>query len=125
MDTIIRKGARVFYGDAIFSHGLARSGFFNKRESEELADFGETFQGLASGTLLPENAEEQQFIHELQTPELSELYAVKLWHKYEKALHQSQRHHGFINSESKSTEKLQSSAEIVTEVNSDDLDEDL
>lgn len=99
METSIRKGSKPFYGDAIFSHGISRSGYFNKRESEELQEYGVTFEALLSGALVPENEEELAFISGMQIQNESELYSVRLWNKYLQSVIKSKCHHGFMISE--------------------------
>ncbi len=104
MNTSIRIGKSPFYGDQTFSHGLSRSGYFNKRESDELIQYGLTLSGLADGTLAPENEEEVQFVADLQSSEESSLYSVKLWKKYLKSVEKSRIHHGFAKSSAKSND---------------------
>ncbi len=99
METTIRKGNKPFYGDAIFSHGISRSGYFNKRESEELQEYGATFEALLSGALAPDNEEESAFIAGMKIQNESDLYAVKLWNKYLQSVIKSKCHHGFMLSE--------------------------
>ena len=111
MDTTIRLGARMFYGDSTFSHGLSRSGYFNKREALDLEMFGSTFEGLYLGTLVPDNEEEQQFIMQVQDGQEPELYAAKLWKKYLAAVEKSKRRHGFMASEARSASNFVASAE--------------
>ena len=103
METSIRKGSKPFFGDTIFSHGISRSGYFNKRESEELQEYGATFEALLSGVLAPENAEESAFISGMQTQNESDLYAVRLWNKYLQSVIKSKCHHGFMISEANGT----------------------
>lgn len=98
MNTTIRKGYAPFYGDQIFPHGLSRSGYFNKRESLELEEYGTSFTALASGAFTPENEEEALFVKEMQSSEESTLPAVKLWKKYLASVEKSRIHHGFANS---------------------------
>lgn len=98
METLIRKSKAKFFGDAIFSYGISRSGYFNLRESQELEEYGNTFSGLLNGTLSPENNEEAQFINDIQSASESDLYTVKLWRKYLDALNKSKIHHGFAKS---------------------------
>lgn len=102
MLTSIRKGKSPFYGEQSFTHGISRSGYFNRRESQELLEYGQTFQDLCSGTLLPENDEEQRFIHDMQTSDESSLYPVRLWKKYLNAVQKSRVHHSFSRSSGKS-----------------------
>ncbi len=101
MQTAIRPGKLLFYGDQVFSHGLSRSGYFNKRESSELEMYGETFLSLSNGSLAPENDEEKQFIEAVQSTEETSLYPAKLWKKYLHAVAQSKIHHGFAKSSQK------------------------
>ena len=103
MITTIRQGTRAFYGDIVFPHGISRSGFFNKRESEELIAYGETLQKLALEQLTPCNNEEQQFIEALNTPTNNDFYPAKLWQKYTLAVETTKRRHGFINSSTRSS----------------------
>ncbi len=98
METLIRKGKATFFGDRSFAHGISRSGHFNKRESEELAIYGATLEGLHQGTLFPENEEESQFIMEVQQADEGQLYLSKLWKKYLRAVEKSRVHHGFSRS---------------------------
>lgn len=101
MKTLIRKGQSTFFGDNSFPHGISRSGYFNKRESEELALYGKTFEALYNGNLLPENEEEVQFVAAMHTGDESHLYPAKLWKKYLDAVEKSRIHHGFSMSNGK------------------------
>lgn len=101
METTIQLGKRIFLGDQVFSHGLSRSGFFNKRESKELEEYGMRLQALAKGVDLPKNDEEKVFVSEVNGEQMPTLYATKLWRKYIKALTQVKSRHGFLQSESK------------------------
>ena len=65
MNTTIRKGKTLFYGDHSFSHGLSRSGHFTLKEAEFLESYGHTLSALANETLQPENEEEQLFVQQL------------------------------------------------------------
>ncbi|OKY27845.1 DUF413 domain-containing protein [Thalassotalea sp. PP2-459] len=103
MNTTIRKGKVPFYGDHVFTHGISRSGFFNKRESEELLIYGHTLSALANGTLTPENADEQLFIEQISSSEPATLYLATLWQKYTASVMKSKMHHGFAKSSAKST----------------------
>lgn len=102
MFTTIRKGKSPFYGEQSFSYGLSRSGYFNRRESQELLEYGKTFQDLCTGALLPENEEELRFVHDMQTSDESSLYPVRLWKKYLDAVQKSRVHHSFSRSSGKS-----------------------
>ena len=95
METSIRVGMNLFYATDEFSRGLARSSYFNKRESEELVQYGATFNGLHLGLLTPINEEEQQFILDINCSEESQLYPVKLWQKYLNAVQKNKTFHGF------------------------------
>lgn len=99
METSIRLGKVLFYAENEFPHGLSRSGYFNKRESEELSLYGITLQGLALCLLSPINDEEEKFILDINSPETSTLYAVNLWKKYLAAVRQKNILHGFTPSE--------------------------
>jgi len=98
METTIRRGKSPFYGDHAFSHGIARSGYFNYRESQELEDFGYTLSALLDGTLQPDNEEELKFVQDMKSSEPSNIYAVKLWKKYLDCLAKSKVLHGFAKS---------------------------
>lgn len=98
MKTSIRIGQHPFYGDKTFPHGISRSGYFNKRESDELALYGKTFESLSNGTLTPVNDEETQFVEAITHANESDLYSVNLWRKYLAALEKSRVHHGFSKS---------------------------
>lgn len=98
MNTTIRQGKTRFYGDQIFSHGISRSGYFNKREAEELELYGQTLVQLANGTLEPCNEEEETFVFAISNNQPSDLYSVKLWQKYQAAIHKSKTRHGFAKS---------------------------
>jgi len=95
METSIRAGAYPFYATDVFPRGLARSSYFNKRESDHLICFGQTLMALQSGQLTPINEEESQFIADINSEEESEMYAVKLWKKYLHATQKSKTFHGF------------------------------
>ncbi|GAA5141846.1 DUF413 domain-containing protein [Thalassotalea piscium] len=112
MDTTIRIGSRMFLGDITFSHGISRSGYFNKRESLDLEMYGLTLEGLYSGVLSPTNEEEQLFVDQVMVDEPSNVYAVKLWKKYLEAIQKSKRRHGFMASESKSSAPAPALAEV-------------
>lgn len=101
MQTKIRPGQSTFFGDSSFPHGISRSGYFNKRESDELAQYGKTFEALQHGKLLPENEEEIQFVAAMHTSDESHLYAARLWKKYLNAVDKSRTHHGFSMSNGK------------------------
>lgn len=101
MKTSIRKGQSEFFGDNAFPHGISRSGYFNKRESEELAAYGKTFEGLQSGGLLPCNKEEELFVAAMLTSDESHLYPVRLWKKYLETIEKSHTFHGFSMSNGK------------------------
>lgn len=102
----------MFYGDSSFPHGLSRSGHFNKRESQELEQFGHTLLALSTGALTPENEEEQQFVDALNSNAESSLYAVKLWRKYLDAINKSKVRHGFAQSNAKSQQVEDFSPEV-------------
>lgn len=101
MKTSIRKGHSTFFGDGSFAHGISRSGYFNKRESEELALYGKTFEGLQTGILLPDNEEEVQFVAAMLTSDESHLYPARLWKKYLASMEKSHTFHGFSMSNGK------------------------
>lgn len=101
MNTSIRKGQNPFYGDTVFPHGISRSGYFNKRESEELQEYGATLEGLLSGALAAENEEEVAFIKAIESNTESTFYCAKLWKKYTDSVKKSKSHHGFLISEAK------------------------
>ena len=104
MKTSIRKGQSIFFGDHSFPHGISRSGYFNKRESEELALYGKTFEALQNGSLLPGNEEEVQFVGAMLPTDESHLYAARLWKKYLAAVEKSHSFHGFSKSNGKTRE---------------------
>ncbi|WP_371377648.1 DUF413 domain-containing protein [Thalassotalea aquiviva] len=113
MNTSIRKGQYIFYGDPIFTRGLSRSGYFSKRESDELALYGYTLEQLSHGKLLPDNEEEQNFVDAISSEQDSELYAVKLWRKYLGAIAKSRCFHGFAKSNARN--QFQPSNDLITE----------
>ena len=102
MKTTIRASSSPFYGDDTFVHGISRSGYFNKRESEELLHYGKTLAGLEKGELIPENEEETCFVNDIQSGASSEPYPVNLWRKYINAVEKSKVHHGFAKNNGKS-----------------------
>ncbi|WP_286234486.1 DUF413 domain-containing protein [Thalassotalea sediminis] len=95
METSIRVGSKPFFGAEVFPCGLSRSGYFNKRESQELIEYGNTFAELQHGILSPINEEEFLFLIELNDTVESTLYPVKLWKKYLHAVQKSRTFHGF------------------------------
>lgn len=95
METAIRKGSIPFYASDVFPNGLSRSSFFNKRESDELIQYGHTFSCLQNGLLTPENEEEVCFVAELNSDIESTLYSVRLWKKYLAAVNKRGTFHGF------------------------------
>ncbi|WP_394176403.1 DUF413 domain-containing protein [Thalassotalea litorea] len=101
MQTTIRKGKSPFYGEQSFVHGISRSGYFNRRESLELQEYGKTFQDLCDGVLEPDNEEELRFIHDMQRHDESSLYPVRLWKKYLAAVEKNKSFHSFSRSNGK------------------------
>lgn len=97
MNTSIRKGKTMFYGDNTFPQGISRSGYFNKRESDELIQYGATLEALCNGDLTPKNEEEKQFVNDMESSSESDLYSVRLWKKYISAVEKSRIRHGFSN----------------------------
>ncbi|RYV01343.1 hypothetical protein SOPP22_13155 [Shewanella sp. OPT22] len=95
MVTTIRVGVKPFYADSTFPHGLSRSGYFCKREAEELKIYGYSLEGLANGSLTPLNEEEALFIREINANSNCTLPLCKLWKKYLNAVTQSQLKYGF------------------------------
>ena len=89
MNTTIRKGKTLFYGDHTFSHGLSRSGHFTLKEAEFLESYGHTLSALANETLQPENDDEHLFVVQVNDEGESTLHAAKLWKKYLKAINKS------------------------------------
>lgn len=112
VDTNIRKGKVRFYGDAIFTHGLSRSSYFNRRESLELEEYGHTLFGLVNGSIIPENEDEQRFVSEMKLDHDISYYPVKLWKKYLAAVDKSKVHHGFSKSSAKNTTMEDLSSEV-------------
>lgn len=106
MDTLIRKGTSPFYGEECYAHGLSRSGNFNKRESDELMEYGHTFSGLSKGTIEPINEEEIRFVADMLTTDESSLYTVRLWKKYIQSIEKSKIHHGFAKNASHKSNEL-------------------
>ena len=98
MNTTIRKGKTLFYGDHTFSHGLSRSGHFTLKEAEFLESYGHTLSALANEKLQPENDEEQLFVVQVNDEGESTLHAAKLWKKYLKAINKSKVGHSFSRS---------------------------
>lgn len=83
----IRVGRRKFYDDEHFPGGIERSGFFTISEANYLINYGETLDCLSRGTVLPETADETEFVACMQSNIASNCYEVKLWRKYLTALH--------------------------------------
>lgn len=98
METTIRKGSIPFYASDVFPYGLSRSSYFNKRESEELIQYGHTLSGLQNGFLTPENEEEVNFVMELNSDHENTLYLVRLWRKYLLTVEKRGTFHGFSKS---------------------------
>ncbi|WP_169303004.1 DUF413 domain-containing protein [Thalassotalea mangrovi] len=103
MLTNIRKGSAPFYGDQAFSHGLSRSGYFNRRESQELLEYGHTLLSLSQGVLMPENEEEALFVAEMQQADEGTLYPARLWKKYLAAVEKSKIRYGFSKANGRSS----------------------
>jgi hypothetical protein len=106
MNTTIRKGKTLFYGDHTFSHGLSRSGHFTLKEAEFLESYGHTLSGLANATITPENEEEQIFVTQLNEEGESTLLAAKIWKKYLKAIEKSKVGHSFSKSSGRTLQDM-------------------
>lgn len=87
MTNAIRAGRRKFYDDEHFSGGIERSGFFTISEADFLVEYGDTLNGLSSGSMQPETLVESEFVACMQSGIMSNSYEVKLWRKYLKAIH--------------------------------------
>lgn len=98
MNTTIRKGAKLFYGDQRFTHGLSRSGHFTLKEANILEQYGHTLEQLANHTLAPINDEENLFIAHIKQDVAAPCYSAKLWKKYLKTLEKSKVCHSFSSS---------------------------
>lgn len=81
-DSQIRIGKKVFYDNQNFRNGVRRSGHFTISESYQLEKYGDTLQQLASGSLVPENDDEQRFVKVCTGEYLPESPLEKLWLKY-------------------------------------------
>ena len=106
MNTTIRKGKTLFYGDHTFSHGLSRSGHFTLKEAEFLESYGHTLSALANETLQPENDEEQLFVVQVNDEGETTLHAAKLWKKYLKAINKSKVGHSFSRSSGRTVQDM-------------------
>ena len=106
MNTTIRKGKTLFYGDHSFSHGLSRSGHFTLKEAEFLESYGHTLSALANETLQPENEEERLFVAQVKDEGESTLHAAKLWKKYLKAIDKSKVGHSFSRSSGRTVQDM-------------------
>ncbi len=95
MNTMIRVGVRPFYAEHTFPYGLSRSGYFSKREAEELSIYGHSLQGLLDNSLVPLNEEESTFTREIASGNC-QLHLSKLWKKYMLAISHSKMQYGFI-----------------------------
>jgi len=113
MNTTIRRGKVCFYGDKVFPHGISRSSYFNRRESEELRLYGHTFEALLNGTIQPENEEETHFVEDMLSDDESSLYPVQLWRKYLTVIKQSKTHHGFAKSYGREIEPFNGDVEVL------------
>ncbi|WP_440876805.1 DUF413 domain-containing protein [Thalassotalea sp. PLHSN55] len=98
MNTTIRVGKKLFYGESDFPRGIGRSGFFNKKETELLEQYGDTLMRLADKALTPENEEESLFVAAIDSGDESANAMVKLWRKYVNAVEKTKRHHSFTQS---------------------------
>lgn len=106
MNTTIRKGKTLFYGDHTFLHGLSRSGHFTLKEAEFLESYGHTLSALANETLQPENDEEQLFVVQVNDEGETTLHAAKLWKKYLKAINKSKVGHSFSRSSGRTVQDM-------------------
>jgi uncharacterized protein len=126
MNNTMRLGVRKFYDDINFAGGISRSGFFNIKESENLISYGYTLSGLASGQLIPQNDEEQRFVEQINAEQDSELYFVKLWRKYKRALYLS-KHKASLNGrkiEAPQHYAFESDTDVDDDFSGDELDDD-
>jgi hypothetical protein len=83
MNENIKTGSRPFYDDVNFVGGIARSGFFTRKEASDLIDYGYRLQQLVQGVISPETEDEQRFVEEISEQKTTDiLYATKLWQKY-------------------------------------------
>ncbi len=92
-ETAIRQGKKRFYDTKKFPRGFAKSGDFTLAEEDILTIYGETLSALETGTLQPENAEEQQFLKVLENPELAASKIEKAWMKYVRLARGRKRFH--------------------------------
>ena len=106
MNTLIRKGQSIFFDDINFPYGISRSGHFNRKESEDLAVYGRTFEALQSGKIAPENEDEIKFVKAISANQESSDYYVKLWKKYINIIEKSRIYYGFSTSSEKLTDAV-------------------
>lgn len=98
METNIRVGQRPFFGDPLFSRGLSRCGYFTVKEAKLLEEYGDTLQGLSSGTLVATNDDEARFLKEIHGVGSATSPLVALWQKYVAAIRNSRTSIGFRSS---------------------------
>lgn len=113
MEADIRMGKVPFYALDTFPHGISRSSYFNKCESEVLIRYGATLQRLLDGSLSPISDDEKNFINQMNGHDESYLYSVKLWKKYLAAVEKRRTFHGF----SASSQMLEQPVNVLTTVN--------
>ncbi len=81
-ETEFRHGKKRFYDNVKFPRGFAKSGDFTLAEEELLTLYGDTMQGLETGDLQPENAEEKHFTKVLENPGKAKSKLERTWLKY-------------------------------------------
>ncbi|CAM3921777.1 DUF413 domain-containing protein [Vibrio aquimaris] len=81
-DTLFRHGKKRFFDNEKFPRGFAKSGDFTLAEEEILTLYGDTMQGLETGLIEPDNAEEKHFIKVLENPSKAKSKLERVWLKY-------------------------------------------
>ncbi|WCE32199.1 DUF413 domain-containing protein [Vibrio sp. SCSIO 43137] len=81
-EILLRMGEKRFYDDKAFPRGFAKSGNFTILEEELLIYYGDTMDGLETGRLEPENAEEKHFLKALKDPKKANTKLETTWLKY-------------------------------------------
>ncbi|GLQ31740.1 DUF413 domain-containing protein [Litoribrevibacter albus] len=83
MDKNSFLSGRTFYDVQHFPNGFSREGVFSIRESELLSDCGHTISQLNSGSVEPQNPDQEKMLEFLQGKRDPETDLERIWSKYQ------------------------------------------
>ncbi|MCF2947498.1 DUF413 domain-containing protein [Paraglaciecola aquimarina] len=99
----IRIGSKMYSDPVNFSRGFKKSGDFSIAESDILSIYGQSLLGLEMGELIPETAEEKQFVQVMMGKAQATTTVEKAWAKYVKLSRTKRNFFTLYSSASKSS----------------------